>query len=709
MRMTCLAVVILLSAASHASAGLPGYGPANDVVPAPATPAPAAKTAPAKGRLDFNLDAAAIQRICSGAKTRAEERLKALTAVSGPSFRNTFMDFASILSDLQDDTAVPMFLFHVGTDKAVREAAMACDTEISKYALDIFTREDLYGILKTAADREELLAGEDARLLEKTLLDFTRSGMGLPAADREKLKGLRKRLVELANDFSKEVAETKDYALFTPAQMAGVPADMLARLSKEGDKYKVTLDYPDYFPFMQNAKDPAARRTLESKFDTRGGEKNKQRLAEILKLRDEAAKLLGYKNHAEYVLEERMASSPEEVFDFLSGLRQKLYLKAKPELQALVALKKQEEGQKSDGIIHAWDWRYYHNQLMKKRYAVDEQKVKEYFPTDLVIEQGLKVYQETLGLRFEPVPVGDPRYDAWNPDVKELEVSDSRTGVKLARFYLDLYPREGKYKHAAAFTLIQGRELPDGSYQKPISAIVANFDQPTPERPSLIPHAEVETLFHELGHIMHQLLTRAKYQRFSGTSVARDFVEEPSQMFQNWVWKRPILERISGHYKDRAQKLPEGLLAKLLAAKNADSGLIYLRQDFFAAYDMTLHTTGAPDTTALYGKLMQDISLIPMTAGTIPEASFTHLMGYDAGYYGYLWSEVYALDAFSRFEKEGLTSEKVGREFRKQILEVGGGREESESLRAFLGREPNDAAFLKSIGLAVPSAAAPKP
>jgi len=655
-----------------------------------------AATAPADNLPDFNLNAEQVKKICRDAKARAEERLPAVAAVANPTFYNTFVPFSDILSDLSDETAAPMFLGQVAADKAVRDAGLDCDTDISKYVVEVFTREGLYRAMKAAADRGEILQGEDARLVEKTLVDFKRSGMGLPPPDRDKLKELRQKLVELSNDFSKEVSETKDYALFTRAQMAGVPEDMLKRLAQEDGKYKVSLDYPDYFPFMQNAKDPEARRSLERKFNNRGGEPNKKRLAEILKLRDQAAKLLGYKNHAEYVLEERMAQTPQEVFQFLSALREKLYRKGRPELQLLLALKKAEEGPKSDGVLHAWDWRFYHNLLMKKKYQVDEEKIKEYFPTDLVIAQMLKVYQEVLGLRFTEVA---PAH-AWHPEVKEFEVSDSRTGVKIARFFMDLFPREGKYKHAAAFTLIQGRELPDGSYQKPASAIVANFDKPTPQRPSLIPHPEVETLFHEFGHIMHQTLTRAKYQRFSGTSVAHDFVETPSQMFQNWVWKEDILNRISGHYKDRARKLPQGMIAKLVAAKQADSGLTYLRQNFFAAYDMTLHTAPEPpDTTALYGKMMKDISLIPMSDATMPETSFTHLMGYDAGYYGYLWSEVYALDAFSRFAKEGLLSEKLGREFRRQVLEVGGSRDEGESLRAFLGREPNDEAFLRDIGL----------
>jgi len=646
-------------------------------------------------KLDWSVSAAAVTQACADAKAKAEDRLQALAKVKDPTFRAAFVEFQDIQGDLDEETSVPLFLRHVSSDKAVRDAGLACDNDISKYYVEVFTRPELYSVMRAAADRAEPVSGEDARLVEKTILDFKRSGLDLPPADREKLKAIRQRIVELSNQFETEVAETKDFALFTREQMRGVPADMLARLEKEGDRFKVTLDYPDYMPFMDNAEDPGARRTLESKFNLRGGEKNKKTLAQVLKLRDEAAKLLGYRNHAEYVLEERMAGRPEAVFAFESRLRDKLKLKAGPELKTLLELKKADEGKKSDGILHVYDWRYYHNKLMRTRYSVDKQALREYFPTDRVIEQMLGIYQEALGVRFAEVTPAE----AWHPDVKLFEVRDSRTGVAYGRFYMDLYPREGKYKHAAAFSLVRGRLLPDGSYRKSISSIVANFDKPTPEMPSLIPHDEVETLFHEFGHIMHQVLTRAKYPRFSGTAVARDFVEAPSQMFENWVWKEGILERVSGHYKDRSKKLPKELIAKMIAAKNVDAGLKYLRQNFFGTYDMTLHTQAVEDTTELYAKLQKDVSLVEMTPGTLPEASFTHLMGYDAGYYGYLWAEVFAQDMFSRFQNEGLTNEKVGRDLRKWILEAGGSREESESLKGFLGREPDEDAFMADIGL----------
>jgi Zn-dependent oligopeptidase len=238
-----------------------------------------------------------------------------------------------------------------------------------------------------------------------------------------------------------------------------------------------------------------------------------------------------------------------------------------------------------------------------------------------------------------------------------------------------------------------------------VAAVVANFPKPTRERPSLLKHGshkDVETFFHEFGHVMHVTLTKAKYERFSGANVAWDFVEAPSQMLENWVWDPAILSHLAGSYKDPAKKLPEELLKKMIAAKNVNTGLVQLRQAFFATVDQAYHGErgGERDSTALYSKLMREVSLIPMNPGTHPEASFGHLMnGYDSGYYGYLWSKVYAQDMFSRFETEGLLNPAIGRVYRDQVLAPGGGADELDLVRAFLGREPNDEAFLKSLGL----------
>ncbi len=265
---------------------------------------------------------------------------------------------------------------------------------------------------------------------------------------------------------------------------------------------------------------------------------------------------------------------------------------------------------------------------------------------------------------------------------------------------MDLFPREGKYNHAAAFTLTNGHTLADGTYFAPSSAIVANFNPPSQDKPALLEHSEVETLFHEFGHIMHQTLTRAKYATFSGTNVKTDFVEAPSQMLENWVWRKETLVGLSGHYRTPTKPLPDDMIDRLVGAKRADAGIHYLRQLAFANIDMIYHTAENVDSTEVYKKAMKEIMLVPIQEGSNPHASFGHLMGgYDAGYYGYLWSEVYAQDMFTRFEKEGFSNAKTGMDYRKGILEPGSERQPFDLIKGFLGREPNEEAFLKSIGL----------
>ncbi|MBI4425725.1 MAG: Zn-dependent oligopeptidase [Elusimicrobia bacterium] len=657
-----------------------------------------AAAAPPSAWLDFTVSSSAILAACRQARAKTEERLDALGRLPAAqaSFQDSLLAFSNVISDLNDSISGPSFLGEVSTDPDVRNAGHACDTDIARFMVEAYSREDLYTALKAFAASKPALQGEDARLLEKTLLAFKRNGLELPARKRVEVQELKKRIVELETEFRKALSEDKTTVAFAEAQLDGLPDDFRRRLPREGDKRLVSLDYPDYFPFMENARDPDARRELEARFNNRGGEANSRRLAETLALRRRAATLLGYPSHAAYVLEERMAKTPQAAASFLAGLQTKLQELARGELAQLAAMKQAELGDKRGGPIRAWDWRYYHNQLMKTRYQVDEEKIKEYFPLNIVTGGMLQIYQQLLGVAFQEVRPAD----AWHPDVQLYRVADSESGKLIGHFYLDLFPREGKYKHAAAFSLVQGRLLPDGSYQRPVSAMVANFNKPDKGRPSLLRHGEVETYFHEFGHLMHQVLTRAKYQRFSGTSVARDFVEAPSQMLENWVWRPEVLARLSGFYRDFTQTLPDELLRKMIAAKNVGSGLKYLRQDFFAAVDLQYHGPDEQEPNALYGRLLEEISLIPMTPGTRPEAGFGHLMsGYDAAYYGYLWSEVFAQDMFSRFEREGVMNGAVGREYRRLILEPGGSVEEAASLRAFLGREPDDEAFLRSIGL----------
>ncbi|MDD5301698.1 MAG: Zn-dependent oligopeptidase [Elusimicrobia bacterium] len=647
--------------------------------------------------LRYEPTAVELMEDCRSAKKRAESALEGVASMPAGSrtFDNTPWALDRIGSDLSDNTASDTFLKYVSVSSSVRDAGNECETLLGQFSVDMYSREDLYRALKEYAAKGEALTGESKRLVDKELLDFKRSGLELPKDKRQEVTDLRKKLVELEATFGKNINEYKDFALFDKSELDGLPEDFVARLEKVDGKYKVGLDYPDYFPFMENSSNPAARRTMEAKFDDRAARLNLSVLKEVLALRLKAANLLGYPSHAAFILEDRMAKDPKTVAAFVARLRKKLKILGADELETLKALKFVFEGRASDGRFNAWDWRYYDNQLKKAKYSVDNQKIKEYFPADYVTEQMLGVYQKLLGLKFREVTDAG----TWHPDVKLFEITDAAGGEPIAYFYLDLFPREGKYKHAAAFSMITGRALPDGRYQKPVSSMVANFNKSTKDRPSLLTHDEVETFFHEFGHIMHQTLTKARYGRFAGSATARDFVEAPSQMLENWVWDREVLQSLSGHYLDHSKKLPNELLDRMLAAKNVNSGLVNLRQLLFGSVDQLYHGTPPSDTTKAYARLAKDISMIPMSEGTHPEASFGHLMGYDAGYYGYLWSKVYAEDMFSRFKAEGVLNSALGRRYRTEILERGSSRDEMESLKAFLGREPNENAFLESIGL----------
>ncbi|MEK7234820.1 MAG: M3 family metallopeptidase [Elusimicrobiota bacterium] len=647
--------------------------------------------------LRYEPTAAELMEDCRSAKKRAESALEEVARMpaANRTFDNTPWALDQIGSGLSDDTASNTFLKYVSISSSVRDAGNECETLLGQFSVDMYSREDLYRALKEYAAKGEALPGESKRLVNKELLDFKRSGLELPKEKRREVTDLRKKLVELEATFGRNINEYKDFALFDKSELDGLPEDFVSRLEIVDGKHKISLDYPDYFPFMDNSSNPAARRVMEAKFNNRAARLNLPVLKDVLALRLKAAKLLGYPTHAHFVLEDRMAKDPKTVAAFIARLRKKLKILGADELKTLESLKSVFEGRASDNRFNAWDWRYYNNQLKKAKYSVDEQKIKEYFPSDYVTEQMLGVYQKLLGLKFRHIE------DAatWHPDVKLFEITDAAGGEPIAYFYLDLFPREGKYKHAAAFSMITGRMLADGRYQKPVSAMVANFNKPTKDRPSLLTHNEVETFFHEFGHIMHQTLTKARYGRFAGSATARDFVEAPSQMLENWVWEGEVLQSLSGHYRDHSKKLPNELLGKMLAAKNVNSGLVNLRQLLFGSVDQIYHGTPPSDTTAAYARLAKDIAMIPTSEGTHPEASFGHLMGYDAGYYGYLWSKVYAEDMFSRFKADGVLSPALGKSYRVEILERGSSRDEMESLKAFLGREPNEDAFLESIGL----------
>ena len=366
-------------------------------------------------------------------------------------------------------------------------------------------------------------------------------------------------------------------------------------------------------------------------------------------------------------------------------------------MKAYLKLQEETTGQQADEMT-AWNLPYWSNQYKKKYYQVDDDKIKEYFPADKVISGMFEVFGNLFGITFTQADL-----PVWHPEVVVYQIKDKKTGELISNFYLDLFPRDGKYTHAATWSFVDRFELPDGQMQTPSVVIAANFTPAGNGTPSLLEHSEVETLFHEFGHVLQMSMATSKYATLTGDNVAWDYIEAHSQLLENWAWQPQVLKKISAHYKT-GETLPDGLISSLVKSKNVGVAVAFLRQNFLGQYDLALHTAAKRvDSTKLYAQMMHNISGIPMTKGTYPQASFGHIMSltdpYDVGYYVYAWSLVIAQDIFSRFEDEGLFNAELGAKLRKYIYTPGTVYDENEMVEKFLGRPYNDKAFLKSLGI----------
>jgi thimet oligopeptidase len=376
-----------------------------------------------------------------------------------------------------------------------------------------------------------------------------------------------------------------------------------------------------------------------------------------------------------------MAKDAATISAFLARMKKGLEPALAADTKKMVDLKK--------GPIDAWDWRYYMNQIKARDFAIDDEKVRPYFPADKVLAGLFQVYSTLFGIEIKEVPGAL----VWADGVKLYEVHDATSKALLAKFYIDLFPRDGKYGHAAEFGLAKGHDVA-GGYKMPLACLVVNFQAGENGAKAHLSMEEVDTLFHEFGHVMHESLTTARYQSQSGTAVALDFVEAPSQMLENWAYDPSVLAIV-------ADKMPADLAKKLAAARMYDAGVRYSRQVFLATFDETIHTEDKSDSDAVSKKLWAEIMKFPEDPAEHFAGTFGHMMGgYDGGYYGYLWSEVYAADMFTRFQKEGVLNAKVGREYRDRVIARGRTVEPSVLLKDFLGREPNEDAFLKRLGIA---------
>ncbi len=613
---------------------------------------------------------------------------------------NTVVAVDDMWARLWVATDMMTFMSVVSPDADLRDLGETAQVEIEAWMIGVGKREDLFRAIQAYAESGSTPEGEGARLLEFMLRDYRRAGMALDDEARAELTEIELELSQLELDFKKNIREEDEIVLLTREELAGVPESWFSGVKESEGLFLVTLDNPTYLPVMRHGTDPVARRKLYVARRRRAG-KNVGLIEEILKLRSRQAALLGFQHAADFEAEVRMSGNAEAIQAFYEELRPKLRAKAELDFAEYQSAMREHTGD-PEAQLNPWDQSFYNDRLLKEKYAVDQEKVREYFSVANVIDGLFSVTEELYGLEYREITetAAEQGYTMWHEDVQLFEVWDQASKEMLGQFYLDLYPRPNKYNHAAQFSLLSRKRWPDGSLQKPLVALVCNFSKPTADRPALLPHSEVRTFFHEFGHCLHSILTSAETTQFSGTRVARDFVEAPSQMFENWVWDAEVLKRFAKHY-ETGEVLPAELLEGMLAARNLGSGMSNQAQVFLGSLDLAYHTApgGEVDSVAVGNEIYERETLYRSTPETYFHAAFGHLIGYQAGYYSYLWSKVFAQDMFGRFKEHGMLNAEAGSYYRNKILAPGGTRDAKELLLDYLGREPDSTAFLEHLGL----------
>ena len=517
----------------------------------------------------------------------------------------------------------------VSTNQQLRDASTEAEKLLDDFSIESSMREDVYqlvdAVLKNGSAK---LDPESQRLLEKDHKTYIRNGLGLPAGPkRDRFKEIKKRLSQLSIVFQKTLNEENGGLWFTAEELEGVPEDVVSGLQKgEGEnagKLRLSFKYPDLFPTLKYAKNAETRKRVFIENENKLNQ-NVPIFKESIVLRDEAARLLGYPNHAAFQIEDKMAKDPKKVDEFLGDLRQRLTEGGAKERKALTALKEQDLkgrglGRNFDGHYFLWDNRFYDTLMLTKDYSLDQQKIAEYFPLQTCIRGMLEIFETLFGLSFVELagsdrasisPTGKGEDIIWHPDVKVFSVWDSQDQGSgfVGYLYLDLHPRDGKYGHAANFNIQPGFIDEKGNRRYPCTALVCNFSKPTAKKPSLLKHDEVVTLFHELGHGIHDLVSKTLYSRFHGTNTVRDFVEAPSQMLENWCWTPSQIKALSHHYSSLSpeyevawreqatageekpkEKMPDEMINNLVKTKHVNDALANLRQLHFGIFDMTVH------------------------------------------------------------------------------------------------------------------------
>lgn len=640
----------------------------------------------------------------------AKDEIETITSNNeAPSFENTVeaLDYSG--EQLDRISSLFFNLNSAETNEEIQKIAQDVSPLLSEFSNDIALNSVLFERVSTVYNQKEqlTLTPEQHTLLDKKYKGFSRNGANLPEDKKETLRAIDKELAALKLTFGENIlAETNAYELHLTDSndVKGLPEGALeaaSQVAQQKDKkgWVFTLDYPSYIPFMKYADSRELRKKMAIAFGAKGFQdntyNNEQNVLKIVKLRHQRAQLLGYDTHAHFVLEERMAGTPEKVTSFLNDLLDK----AKP-----VALKEFNEletfAKKLDNIdrLEKWDSAYYSEKLKNKLFNLDDEKLKPYFKLENVIDGVFQVAKKLFGLSFKQVYT----IDTYHEDVKTYEVTDQDNNF-IAIFYADFHPRKGK-RNGAWMTSFKGQKIKNGKNDRPHISNVCNFTKPTDTKPSLLTFNEVTTLFHEFGHGLHGMLANTTYPSLSGTSVYWDFVELPSQILENWCFEKECLDVFAKHY-ETGDGITMEYVEKIKASANFQEGMATLRQLSFGLLDMSWHSGNSPekitDVKTHEKAAFENTSLFPDVAENCMSVAFSHIFqgGYSSGYYSYKWAEVLDADAFEAFKEQGIFNSEIGHAFAKHILSKGGTEHPMTLYKRFRGAEPKAEALLKRAGL----------
>ena len=650
----------------------------------------------------------AAERLLSGARQRVEE-----IAAAPPTFDNTMRAYDELTEPLDCAMGIVRHLESVATYPELRAAFNAVQEPVSGFYSGVPLHEGLWRAVKAFAATPEAaaLSGERRRFVRKTMEWFRRNGADLDAAGKKRLEEIDVELTKITTKYSENVLDSTNAFELTVSderQLAGLPegAVTAARESarrKGQDGWRFTLQGPDYTAVMTYLDDVSIRRRMYEAFSVRaasGQWDNRPLVGRILALRLEKGRLLGFRDFADFVLEDRMAHNGARALEFLGGLKDKTVPRFREENRELFAFRRSLEGPDAPEL-EPWDVGYYAEKQRAALYDFDEEALRPYFQLERVTEGLFGLVNKLYGIQVAEES-GAP---VWDPQVKYYAVRDG-DGTFLGGFYADWQPRENKRGGAWMDGLITGGPAPQG-FRPHLGLICGNLTPPAGGKPALLTHREVETIFHEFGHLLHHILSRVEIRTFAGANVAWDFVELPSQIMENWCWERGALDLFARHW-ETGEPVPEDLFQKMKRARAFRAANAQMRQLGFGFIDLLLHTSYTPakdgDVVAYTRRLLQEFSAAPLPADHAMIAAFSHLfanpVGYGAAYYSYKWAEVLDADAFSRFRDAGIFSREIGTAFRSAILSKGDSEDPADLYRAFMGRDPDPQALLVRSGLA---------